>query len=301
MLKLFKLLGNKRLFILLMGLILFIAVMGFTLGPRTSLSWPEKFVKDTVGFVQYVFYKPASYIAGLFEDIANLRALQEENEQLKIALAHYTRDKATYNWIAQENERLYKKLKFTEEQARLYDYTWKIAQVISVNDDPVNSTIVLNIGAREGVKEGMAVTSETGLVGVISHVSNLTSTVRLATSMDAKDPNSNGIAVTAQGKENDVFGMVETYDKEKGMFLMTRIDDGTPLVKDDLIVSSGVGGAFPRGMIIGTVEEIQVGEYGLTYTATVKPAASFTDWKELFVVFTPEVPEMPEVPEGEGK
>lgn len=57
MLKLFKLLGNKRLFILLMGLILFIAVMGFTLGPRTSLSWPEKFVKDTVGFVQYVFYK----------------------------------------------------------------------------------------------------------------------------------------------------------------------------------------------------------------------------------------------------
>lgn len=298
MLKLFKLLGNKRLFILLMGLILFIAVMGFTLGPRTSLSWPEKFVKDTVGFVQYVFYKPASYIAGLFEDIANLRALQEENEQLKIALAHYTRDKATYNWIDQENKRLQKELDFTNAQKELYNYDWKIAHVISVNDDPVNNTIVLDIGAREGVKEGMAVHSDQGLVGVISRVSNFTSTVRLATSMDAKDPNSNGIAVTAQGKENDVFGMIETYDKEKGMFLMTRIEDGTPLKKEDLIVSSGVGGAFPRGMIIGTVKDIQVGEYGLTYTATVKPAASFTDWKELFVVFTPEMPEMPE---GEGK
>ncbi|CAM4337213.1 MAG: rod shape-determining protein MreC [Paenibacillus macerans] len=297
MLKLFKLLGNKRLFILLMGLILFIAVMGFTLGPRTSLSWPEKFVKDTVGFVQYVFYKPASYIAGLFEDIANLRALQEENEQLKIALAHYTRDKATYNWIDQENKRLQKELDFTNAQKELYNYDWKIAHVISVNDDPVNNTIVLDIGAREGVKEGMAVHSDQGLVGVISRVSNFTSTVRLATSMDAKDPNSNGIAVTAQGKENDVFGMIETYDKEKGMFLMTRIEDGTPLKKGDLIVSSGVGGAFPRGMIIGTVKDIQVGEYGLTYTATVKPAASFTDWKELFVVFTPEMPEMPE---GEG-
>lgn len=297
MLKLFKLLGNKRLFILLMGLILFIAVMGFTLGPRTSLSWPEKFVKDTVGFVQYVFYKPAGYIAGLFEDIANLRALQEENEQLKIALAHYTRDKVTYNRIAQENERLQDKLHFTEEQKKMYDYTWTIAQVISVNDDPVNSTIVLNIGAREGVKEGMAVSSEKGLVGVISHVSNFTSTVRLATSMDAKDPNSNGIAVTAQGKENDVFGMVETYDKEKGVFLMTRIEDPKPLAKGDLIVSSGVGGVFPRGMIIGTVQDVQVGEYGLTYTATVKPEASFTDWKELFVVFTPEGPKGSE---GEG-
>ncbi|GJM75642.1 hypothetical protein HMSSN036_78580 [Paenibacillus macerans] len=109
----------------------------------------------------------------------------------------------------------------------------------------MNNTIVLDIGAREGVKEGMAVHSDQGLVGVISRVSNFTSTVRLATSMDAKDPNSNGIAVTAQGKENDVFGMIETYDKEKGMFLMTRIEDGTPLKKEDLIVSSGVGGAFP--------------------------------------------------------
>ncbi|WP_059049649.1 rod shape-determining protein MreC [Paenibacillus senegalimassiliensis] len=288
MLKLFKLLGNKRLFILLMGLILFIAVMGFTLGSRTSLSWPEKFVKDTVGFVQYVFYKPASFVAGLFEDIANLRALQEENEQLKIALAHYTRDKATYNWIAQENERLYEKLQFTESQKELYNYTWKIAQVISVNDDPVNRTIVLNLGAREGVKEGMAVTSDKGLVGVISHVSNFTSTVKLVTSMDARDPNSNGIAVTAQGKENDVFGMIETFDQEQDMFLMTRIEDATPLKEEDLIVSSGIGGVFPRGMVIGKVKSIQVGEYGLTYTATVEPSASFTDWKELFIVFQPE-------------
>lgn len=286
--KLFKLLGNKRLFILLMGLILFIAMMGFTLGPRTALSWPEKFIKDTVGFVQYVFYKPASYVAGLFEDISNLRALQEENEQLKIALAHYTRDKAIYNRIEQENQRLKEKLDFTEQQKSLYDYKWKIAQVVSVNDDPVTPTVVVNLGAREGVKEGMAVSTEKGLVGVISHVSNFTSTVRLATSMDAKDPNSNGIAVTAQGKENDVFGMIETFDREQGMFLMTRIEDATPLKENDLIVSSGIGGVFPRGMVIGTVKDIQVGEYGLTYTATVEPAANFTDWKELFIVFTPE-------------
>lgn len=137
MLTLFKLLGNKRLFILLMGLILFIAVMGFTLGPRAGLSWPEKFVKDTVGFVQYVFYKPTSYISGLIEDISDLHAVQKENEELKIALAHYTRDKARFNWIEQENERLQKKLDFTNAQKEQYDYIWKIAQVVSVNDDQI--------------------------------------------------------------------------------------------------------------------------------------------------------------------
>ncbi|RCX19866.1 rod shape-determining protein MreC [Fontibacillus phaseoli] len=288
MLKLFKLLGNKRLFILLMGLILFIAVMGFTLGSRTNLSWPEKFVKDTVGFVQYVFYKPAGYVAGLFEDISELRSLQEENEELKIALSHYTRDKAYFNWVEQENKRLQNDLNFTNAQKEMYDYTWKIAHVISVNDDPVNRTVVLNIGGREGVKEGMAVSSAEGLVGVVSHVSNFTSTVKLVTTMDARDPNSNGIAVTAEGKENQVFGVIETFDKSNGTFLMSRIEDQKSLAKDDLIVSSGIGGVFPRGMIIGKVTDIQVGEYGLTYTATIKPAASFTDWKELFVVFEPE-------------
>lgn len=287
-LKLFKLLGNKRLFILLMGLIVFIALMGFTLGSRTNLSWPEKFVKDTVGFMQSVFYKPAGYIAGLFEDISELHALQRENEELKIALAHYTRDKARYNWIEQINVQLKKDLKFTKAQEEMYNYTWKIAQVVSVNDDPVNRTIVINIGNREGVKEGMAVTSAEGLVGIVSHVSNFTSTVKIVTSMDAKDPNSNGIAVTAQGKENDVFGMIETFDHSKGAFLMSRIEDPKPLKEGDTIVSSGVGGVFPRGMVIGRVTEIQVGEYGLTYTATVEPAANFNDWRNLFVVFEPE-------------
>ncbi|HEY4389937.1 MAG TPA: rod shape-determining protein MreC [Paenibacillus sp.] len=274
---------------MLIGLILFIAVMGFTLGSRAGLSWPEKFVKDTVGFVQYVFYKPTSYIAGIAEDVSNLRSLQEENEQLKIALSHYTRDKARFNWIEQENERLQKDLDFTNAQKEQYDYIWKIAQVISVNDDPINRSIVVNIGEREGVKEGMAVSSAEGLVGVISHVSNFTSTVRLATTMDARDPSSNGIAVTAQGKENDVFGVIESYDQSTGKFLMSRVTEPTSLAKGDLIVSSGIGGVFPRGMVIGTVKEIDVGQYGLTYTATVKPAANFTDWKELFVVFAPEV------------
>ncbi|GIO87137.1 cell shape-determining protein MreC [Paenibacillus faecis] len=285
MLKLFKLLGNKRLFILLMGLILFIAIMGFTLGSRAGLSWPEKFVKDTVGFVQYVFYKPTSYVAGLIKDISELHALQEENEELKIALSHYTRDKARFNWIEQEYTRLQNDLHFTEEQKKLYKYDWKIAQVISVNDDPVNQTIVVNLGSREGVKEGMAVHSSKGLVGIVSRVSTLTSTVKLITTMDARDPNSNGIAVTAQGKENSVFGVIESYDKKSGTFLMSRIEDPKPLAKEDLIVSSGVGGVFPRGMIIGKVKEVKVGEFGLTYTATITPAASFTDWKELFIVF----------------
>lgn len=182
-----------------------------------------------------------------------------------------------------------KAINFTEAQKNQYNYTYRIAHVVSVNNDPINRTIKVNLGSNDGVKVGYAVISAEGLVGTVSRVSNFTSTVKLLTTMDAKDPNSNGISATAQGKENEVFGIVETFDTNKGMFLMNKIDDPSSIAIDDTIVSSGVGGAFPRGMVIGKVKDIQVGEYGMTYTAFVEPAASFSDWKELIVVYTPEV------------
>lgn len=290
MFKLFKLLGNKRLFILLLGLILFIALMGFTLGKRSQLSWPEKFINDTVAFAQNIFYKPAGFIAGLFEDIANMRKVYEENEQLKIAVSHYIRDKAKYNFIEAENERLQNELNFTENQKKMYKYEYKIAQVVSASPDPLNRTITINIGEKNGVKNNMAVISVEGLVGTVSQVSPFSSTVKLLTDLDERNPNSNAIAATVIGKENESFGMVESYDEETGTFLMTKIAEKDKLAKGDIVVSSGLGEAFPRGMIIGEVISRQVGDFGLTHTATIKPAATFGNWKELFVV-VPEIEE----------
>nr|WP_301287962.1 rod shape-determining protein MreC [Paenibacillus sp. MSJ-34] len=286
----FKLLGNKRLFILLLGLILFIALMGFTLGKRSQLSWPEKFINDTVAFAQNIFYKPAGFIAGLFEDIANMRKVYEENEQLKIAVSHYIRDKAKYNFIEADNERLQNELHFTENQKKMYKYEYKIAQVVSASPDPLNRTITINIGEKNGVKNNMAVISVEGLVGTVSQVSPFSSTVKLLTDLDERNPNSNAIAATVLGKENESFGMVESYDEETGTFLMTKIAEKDKLDKGDIVVSSGLGEAFPRGMIIGKVISRQVGDFGLTHTATIEPAATFGNWKELFVV-VPEIEE----------
>lgn len=286
--QLFKLLGNKRLFVVLIGLVMFIALMGFTLGPRNALSWPEKFLRDTVGFVQHIFYKPAGYVAGLFEDIANMKDIYRENEELKIALAQYTREKAQYNFIKTQNEQLKEDLNFTKAQKEKYNYDFRIAQVVSVNSDIDNRTLVIDIGEREGVKPNMSVISSKGLVGVVSQVSTFTSTVKLITTMDSKDPTSNSIAVTAIGKENETFGMIESYDEQTGTLLMTQIKQEDPLKAGDTIVSSGIGGLYPRGMVIGTVEERRKGEFGLLETAVIEPAASFVDWKQLIVVFAPE-------------
>lgn len=287
--KLFKLFSNKRLFILLITLVLFIVVMGFSLATRKQLSWPENFLRDTTGFVQKMFYKPAGYIAGLFEDIANLNDLAKENEQLRILAAQYARDKAQYNFIQAQNEDLLEKWNFTEKQKNLYKYDYRIAQVISQTTEPSNSTIVIDLGSKDGVKPNMSVISNDGFVGVISQVSNFTSTVKLVTMMNANDPNSQpAIAATAIGKEGKTFGMIENYNPETGRLYMNKIPVGDPIAKDDVIVSSGIGGLYPRGLTIGTVESVEVSEFGLTSTAVIKPSAEFQDWKHLIVVFTEE-------------
>ncbi|MDN4619724.1 rod shape-determining protein MreC [Paenibacillus sp. PsM32] len=289
--KLFKLLGNKKLFILLVGLILFIALMGFTLTNRTSLSWPEKFVRDTVGFVQGVFYKPASYMAGLFEDIGNLDNLYEENQQLKLTAAQYLLQQASYNKLVQLNKSYKEDLKFTQQQLAQNQFDLHIANVTSVDTDADTGTIVIDLGQNDGVRKDMPVISIKGMVGIISETSPFHSTVKLLTTLDPLDSNSKAIAATVVGKENESFGMIESYDKATGMLTMTQIKENDPLKRGDEIVSSGSGGLFPSGMIIGKVVSRQVGDFGLTNTATIQPAADFKDWKEVFVVYTKETQE----------
>ncbi|GGG02541.1 cell shape-determining protein MreC [Paenibacillus albidus] len=287
--KLFKMFNNKRLFILLITLVMFIVLMGFSLGPRKALTWPENFLRDTTGFVQNLFYKPAGYIAGFFEDIGNLKDLAQENERLKILAAQYARDKAQYNFIESENVRLEKLNKFTKAQENMYKYEYHVAQVLGITTEPGNSTLVINLGSKDGVKLNMSVISDKGLVGVVSQVSNFTSTVKLMTMMDVNDPNSQpAIAATAIEKVNSTFGMIERYDPETKKLIMNRIPPGDPIKPGDEIISSGIGGLYPRGLVIGKVDSVDVGEFGLTSSAVITPAAEFEDWKELIVVYTEE-------------
>lgn len=270
------------------ALILFIAVMGFTLGNRDKVSWPEKIVHDTVTFVQQIFYKPATAIANFFSDVANLRETYEENETLKIALAHYTRDRAWYNALEADNERYKELLGFTERQKQMdLPYDYRIAKVTSINvADPYNQVININLGEKDGIQPGMAVISVEGIVGMISHTYEFSSTVQLLTNMDDKDTNSRAISATVLGKENESFGMIESYDASTGNYLMTRIPEGDPIKIGDTVVSSDLGGRFPRGLVLGTVKSIRVGDFGLTQTAEIEPATSYQDWRELFVVVT---------------
>ncbi len=287
MIQLFKFLRNKRLFLLLIGLILFVAVMGFSLSDRKDLSWPEKFVNDSVALLQSWLYKPAGYMAGLFEDIRTMRQLYEENEELRTTVARYARDRSTYNYLKSENETLKKYLHFTREQEQINNYKYVIAQVIAASPDVYNKTIKINLGSKHGIRKNMAVMTVAGLIGLVSEVSPITSTVMPITELNAQSiAGAKKISATVSGKES--FGIIESYDSETGQLLMTRISEDDPLQEGDTVITSGLGSVFPQGIEVGKVISKQVGDYGLTYTAYIQPSANFDKLREVMVVQVPD-------------
>ncbi|GGD54601.1 cell shape-determining protein MreC [Paenibacillus nasutitermitis] len=276
------------MFVLMIGFIVFVAVMGFSIGDRKKLTWPENFVLDSSAFVQQWFYRPAGYIAGLFEDLANLRDVYRENEILRVNAANYARDSVKFNIIKEQNESLKEDLGFTERQKGLYEYEYIIAQVVSASNDPYDQTIRIDLGSKDGIELNMVVITTKGLVGLISRVDPFYSSVMPITDLDANslDASTKQIPATAENKKKS-FGMIESYRKDTGKLVMSKIPENDPIAKGDTVITSGLANVFPRGLIVGTVDSVQVGDFGLTNTATITPAADFNHLTEVFVVKVP--------------
>jgi len=285
---LFNFLKNKRLFILMIGFLLLIVLIGLTIGGRQKITWPERFIKDAVGFVQQIVYRPAGAVAGFFQDIANLKEVYKENEELRKLAAAYARDKVEYNFVKSENERLKEELEFKQHQKEMNDYKYMIAQVISVNNDANNRTININLGSKHGVEKDMAVVTADGLVGLVKSVSPFTASITPYTELSATTTTFNAISATVMGKESDSFGILSDYNTEQERILMTKIGENDPMAEGDVVITSGLGNIYPRGLRVGEIESLKVGDFGLTYVATVKPFVDLNKLTEVFVVSAPQ-------------
>ncbi|MGE6344069.1 rod shape-determining protein MreC [Bacillus mycoides] len=266
---------NKRLIVLLVSIILLVALIGISLKERNSLSWPEQFIKDTVGVVERVFQKPANYVAGFFENVEDVKRTYEENKKLKAKLDSTADLSAVVKNLEDENKKL---RELTGKEKSRGDYTEVQASVVSRNPDKWYDLVGIDKGAQQGIKKDMAVVTPKGLVGRVKSVSQFTSSVELLSSMSR----TNRVSAIVQGQEN-IFGLIEGYDKEKQLLLFTKISSDAKVEKDQLVVTSGLGDIFPKGLAIGKIVDVQPDPYGLTKTAYVKPSADLNDVEHIIV------------------
>lgn len=253
----------------LLFVIFLVALISFSLQNRDTATLPERVIKDTVGFAQGIVAKPTNYIIGIFEDVNALFNTYEENQRLKLRLEEFAVLQAEVNTLKSENDQLREMVGVDES---LKDANPLQATVIARNPDQWEEKIIINKGSAHGVEKNMAVVTARGLIGKVTVVTNYTSQVEL---LYTNNPNYR-VAALAQEEQGDVYGLIEGYDSERGELIFKRIDSSAVIEEGAKVVTSGLGGIFPKGIFIGEVTEVTTDDFGLTKMAYVKPAANFS-------------------------
>ena len=189
------------------------------------------------------------------------RALREQISQLKE--------------YENENEGLRKLLEFREKSKLREMLSHSVgAEVIGRN--PVNwyETIVIDRGERDGLRKDMVVVTGEGLVGRIKKVGPITSQVVLI--LDE------GNCVSAIIQRTREHGIVE--GRLTDTLRMKYLSGKTEVMRGDVIRSSGLGGIYPKGLLIGTVTNVERSDYGLTREAHVLPVVDFSRLENVLVV-----------------
>ncbi len=249
-------------------MVFLVALISFSLRDRTNATLPEQIIKDTVGVAQSIVAKPANYINGIFNSIDSLLNTYEENKRLKARLEDFAVVQAEATDLKSENNKLRELLDKTES---LKAFNPIHATVIARNPDQWEEKIILDKGSSHGVQKNMAVMTAKGLVGKITLVTPFTSEVEL---LNTNNPNYRVSAMVLGEKE--AYGLIEGFDEERNDLIMKRIDSSLKVKEGELVVSSGLGGIFPKGVPIGEITEVSTDDYGLTKMAFVKPSADFS-------------------------
>lgn len=270
--------SNKRLIILLVSLIILVALIGYSMKDRKQALWPEQFLRDTVGWFQTALYQPAHLVAGFFENFDDLKEVYEQNKELKSRLGEYAELSENVNRLEKRNKEL-EGLLGKKNSPSLADYTVRQARVIARSPDGWNEMVTINKGTNDGIEENMAVITAKGMIGKIKTVHPLSSTVQLVSDLDR----TNMISAVVQNHDG-IYGMIEGYDPKKKALLFKLIPYDAKLKKGQTVLTSGLGGVFPEGLIIGKVQEFTPDPEGLMQIAYIKPSANLHEFYNVMIV-----------------
>ncbi len=212
-----------------------------------------------------VFY-PVQLFASSINDF---KSLQAENDHLKEENARLRQETYHASEGLQELARLHTLVRFDDK----WDFPIVTARVVGHNPGRFLTTLVINRGTHHGVKDNMPVFSMNGLVGKISKAMMTHSRVQLLT-----DPN---LKLSVLERRTRVVGFLESMD---GRLLSALIPSHAGVAEGDTLITSGLGGIFPKGIPVGTVHKVRKADLDVMSLMDVEPFQEFSTLEELFVM-----------------
>lgn len=199
--------------------------------------------------------------------VLQLRTLRQRVAELEEINSSLRSEVFRLNEVERENERMRLILRFAATSPGLeLRGAQVVARVIGQESTNFLDYIEVDLGATQGIKVGMPVLTEQGLVGRISEVNNVTAKVLLIT-----DPSSGVNAILQSSRLN---GVVE--GAADGTLLMDLIPQGPDFSVGEAVLTSGLGQRFPAGIPIGQVIERRQRDIDIFQQAVVEPSIDFS-------------------------
>ena len=262
-------LNNKKLIWILLSAIAVVSVVAYTMinGANNAVT---SVINDATAWGGRLFSEPVSMVVRFVDSVDNLINTHEENQHLKEKIDKIYELQVRVADLEAENGKMKQELNLTES---LSEYTTVHATVIARNPDQWMESLVINVGANEGIQKNMSVMSGNGLIGRIIEVNPTSSKVLLLSNEQSNDGK---VAASIQIKSGSANGIISGYDRKTKEYLMTQVDPTVQVAAGDLVQTSGLGGVTPSSLLIGEVTEAKMDDYGLFQTVRIKPAGELT-------------------------
>jgi len=255
---------------LLVGLLVALALTAIvtTVG-RNEFGLTHRLVLESLGSTQSLLTWATESVSGVWGHYLNLVGVSKENERLQQEVKRYIALNAEYREAVATNVRLNQLL----DLAQNLEEPVLTAHVIGRDPALWFKTMTIDKGISDGVEKGMPVVTVEGVVGQVVNVSPSYAKVLLAI-----DPNS---AVDAIIQSNRALGIIKGNGQGYHLDYVLKEKE---VVKDDLVVTSGMGGVFPKGLLIGQVVEVGKDRRGMFHTIAVRPAVDFRELEYVTII-----------------
>ncbi len=239
----------------------------------------SNFVETALDFIVTPIRSASAYVSesvgDFFKKYVQINEVYAENEELREQIAQLKQEIVDLNSYKLENDQL---KDYLQIKALNPEFELETASVIGIDPLDSFSAFTIDKGSIHGVESGDVVISTEGLVGIISQVNAISS--RVSTILDPS------VQVGATISETGDVGIIKNTvtNAKNTRTLLTMISRDTVTESGDFVVTSGNGGVFPKGIIIGTIESTELDSNGLSINAVVKTGADMRNIKNVVII-----------------
>jgi rod shape-determining protein MreC len=264
----------RRIRLPLLFAALLLGTLALMLGDRRAAGddrhWLSRALLELAAPVQKAVTRPVHYVGDTWRRYVALVDLRSENEALRAELARLEEENLQYREALVTSGQLRR----IAEMRRDFEVPLLPAEVVGQDASPWFRSLLLDRGQAADVRSGMPVMVDQGLVGLVSATS-----LHAARTMMILDRRS---AVDAMIQRSRARGLVRGLGNGELEFeFMVRGDD---VAAGDEVITSGIGGVYPKGLRIGTIREVKADRSELLHTARVQPSVDFGRLEQVFVM-----------------